>query len=179
MGAVKNIDMLAIARCVRSAGRLVNSPTPITAKFMAPFVQSGVRQVSIKRVPVPQSDEEFITKDSRTMNNAHFFAFGAHRRIKQMAEFWGVVPAAVPEFPVLVNLVASFGPTRFDTVYRGNRLTRSDRTGASSSAVPSGQSTKDFGQRTCCQQPVDAAPHRCRTCKEHFSTASAAPLDGC
>ena len=146
--------MLAIARSVRSAGRLVNSPSPITAKFMAPFVQSGVRQATIITVPVPQSDEEFITKDSRTMNNAHFFAFDGHKRIKQMAEFWGVVPAAVPKFPVLVNLVASFGPTRFDTVYRGNRLT-ADQVGTE---PPQVQFPLDKAPRTLANGPPASNP---------------------
>ena len=43
-------------------------------------------------------------------------------QVKKMAAFWKVFPDVLTNFPTNVNLVVSFGPTRHDTVYRGNYL---------------------------------------------------------
>jgi hypothetical protein len=107
---------------VRNARRLVHQFCPVAAKFKAPFVPSSIRHGTVISVELPHSEDQFITKDLRSMTNAHFLAFDAHKRIVKMAKFWGVFPGVVPEFPALVNLVVSFGPSRFDTVYRGNSL---------------------------------------------------------
>jgi len=110
-------------------------------KIPQPFARSGVRQVAtghaftevhlgerptqskkVIAVDVPKCDEDFVTKDQRGMSNSHYIAYDAHKRIGQMARYWGVFPNVVPQFAANVNLVVRFGPSRLDTVYRGNRL---------------------------------------------------------
>merc|ERR1711865_1034816 len=85
-------------------------------KIPQPFARSGVRQVA--------SGNAFteVHLGERPTQSKKVIADDAHKRIGQMARYWGVFPNVVPQFAANVNLVVRFGPSRLDTVYRGNRL---------------------------------------------------------
>eukprot|EP00656_Telonema_subtile_P025817 TRINITY_DN27855_c0_g1_i2.p1 TRINITY_DN27855_c0_g1~~TRINITY_DN27855_c0_g1_i2.p1 ORF type:complete len:204 (+),score=27.64 TRINITY_DN27855_c0_g1_i2:77-688(+) len=92
----------------------------VAAPCLAPaWVRHGTNAVTVE---VPQKDEDFIGKDTRTMTNSHFRSYKAAKRLGQMAEFWEVFPDVLPKFATNINLVVSFGEARTDTVYRGNYL---------------------------------------------------------
>eukprot|EP00658_Telonema_sp_P-2_P082775 TRINITY_DN8810_c0_g2_i1.p1 TRINITY_DN8810_c0_g2~~TRINITY_DN8810_c0_g2_i1.p1 ORF type:complete len:266 (+),score=62.71 TRINITY_DN8810_c0_g2_i1:83-880(+) len=96
--------------------------TTLSRRTVAPFnrfVRHGTTSVAVE---VPTRDEDFVSLDTRVLSNKHFMAYKGNKRLRQSAEFWKVFPDVLPRFPTNVNLVVSYGPTRHETVYRGNYL---------------------------------------------------------